>query len=54
MTVTSDRQDRFPFALDPFRRDCLMSGQDEIGLTLKSDDAISAWEARAPIPAPAR
>lgn len=54
MTVTTDRQDRFPFALDPFRRDCLMSGQDEIGLTLQSDAAIAAYEARAPLPAPAR
>jgi 3-isopropylmalate/(R)-2-methylmalate dehydratase small subunit len=52
MTVTSDRQDRFAFALDPFRRDCLMSGQDEIGLTLASDAAIAAYEARAVIPAP--
>lgn len=54
MTVTSDRQDRFAFELDPFRRDCLMSGQDEIGLTLKSDAAIATYEARAPLPAPAR
>lgn len=53
MTVTSDRQDRFGFALDPFRRDCLMSGQDEIGLTLASDAAITAYEARSTIPAPA-
>ena len=54
MTVTSDRQDRFAFALDPFRRDCLMTGQDEIGLTLQSDAAIAAYEARAPLPAPVR
>lgn len=53
MTVTTDRQDRFAFALDPFRRDCLITGQDEIGLTLKADAAIAAWEATAPIPAPA-
>ena len=52
MTVTTDRQDRFAFALDPFRRDCLMSGQDEIGLTLASGAAISAYEARSLIPAP--
>ena len=53
MTVTTDRQDRFPFELDPFRRDCLMSGQDEIGLTLQSAPAIAVYETRAPIPAPA-
>lgn len=52
MTVTTPFQDRFAFALDPFRRDCLMTGQDEIGLTLKSDAAITTYETRAPIPAP--
>jgi 3-isopropylmalate/(R)-2-methylmalate dehydratase small subunit len=46
MTVTTPYQDRFEFALDPFRRDCLMRGLDEIGLTLESEAAISAYEAR--------
>jgi 3-isopropylmalate/(R)-2-methylmalate dehydratase small subunit len=45
-TVTTPFQDRFEFALDPFRRDCLMRGLDEIGLTLESEAAISAFEAR--------
>ena len=44
MTVTSPLQDRFTFALDPFRRDCLMRGLDEIGLTLASEAAIDAYE----------
>ncbi len=44
--VTSDRQDRFAFAIDPFRKMCLMQGLDEIALTLAADDAISAHEAR--------
>lgn len=52
MTVTTPFQDRFAFALDPFRRDCLMTGQDEIGLTLKSDAAIRAYEDRAGPPVP--
>lgn len=52
MTVTSPLQDRFPFVLDPFRRDCLMSGLDEIALTLTSEAAISAYEAGAIIPPP--
>jgi 3-isopropylmalate/(R)-2-methylmalate dehydratase small subunit len=47
MTVTTPYQDRFEFTLDPFRRDCLMQGLDEIGLTLREADAISAYEARA-------
>ena len=46
MTVTSPLQDRFPFALQPFRRRCLMEGLDEIALTLASAAAISAYEMR--------
>ncbi len=46
MTVTSPLQDRFEFHLDPFRRECLMNGQDEIGLTLASEAAIRAYEER--------
>ena len=46
MTVTTPYQDRFPFALDPFRRDCLMEGLDEIALTLASEAAIRAYEIR--------
>ena len=45
MTVTTDYQDRFTFDLDPFRRQCLMEGLDEIGLTLARDTAISKFEA---------
>lgn len=45
MTVTTPYQDRFAFALDPFRRQCLMEGTDEIGLTCKQDTAISNFEA---------
>ena len=45
MTVTTPFQDRFAFAFDPFRRDSLMRGLDEIGLTLASEAAISAYEA---------
>ena len=45
MTVTTPYQDRFPFALDAFRRRCLMEGLDEIGLTLARDAAIGTFEA---------
>ncbi len=48
MTVTTPFQDRFAFSLDPFRRDCLMHGTDEIALTLASDGVIAAHEAQAP------
>jgi 3-isopropylmalate/(R)-2-methylmalate dehydratase small subunit len=43
-TVTTPFQDRFEFEIDPFRKHCLINGVDEIGLTLKSSDAISAYE----------
>ncbi|HEX8382036.1 MAG TPA: 3-isopropylmalate dehydratase small subunit [Sphingomonas sp.] len=44
MTVTTPFQDRFAFALDPFRRRCLMEGLDEIGLTLARDAQITRYE----------
>ena len=44
MTVTTPYQDRFTFEMDAFRRDCLMQGLDEVGLTLAKDTAISKYE----------
>lgn len=44
MTVTTPFQDRFPFELDAFRRECLIQGLDEVGLTLAKDTAISKYE----------
>lgn len=44
MTVTTPFQDRFPFELDSFRRQCLMQGLDEIGMTLAKDTEISKYE----------
>lgn len=46
MTVTSPLQDRFPFAMQAFRRECLMAGLDEIALTLTRAPAIAAYERR--------
>jgi len=34
-TVTTPFQDRFTFAVDAFRKHCLLNGLDEIGLTLE-------------------
>ena len=42
--VTTDRQDRFHFDVDPFRKMCLMAGLDEIGLTMQEDSAIASHE----------
>ena len=38
------------FAVDPFRRQCLLEGLDDIGLTLRHVDRISAWEAAHGLP----
>lgn len=46
-TVTTPFQDRFTFEIDPFRKQCLLEGLDEVGLTMAQDVAISAYEARA-------
>jgi 3-isopropylmalate/(R)-2-methylmalate dehydratase small subunit len=46
-TVTTRFQDRFEFAIDPFRKAMLLDGTDEIGLTLASDTAIGTYEVRA-------
>ncbi|MGB7407305.1 MAG: 3-isopropylmalate dehydratase small subunit [Pontixanthobacter sp.] len=43
-TVTTPFQDRFTFEIDPFRKDCLMRGLDEVGLTLERDAAIAHYE----------
>ncbi len=44
--VTTPFQDRFAFPMDPFRRECLLSGADEIALTLAAAPAIAVFEAR--------
>ena len=44
-TVTTPFQDRFAFNLDPFRRDCLLNGLDEVGLTMARGEAIGGFEA---------
>ena len=45
-TVTTRFQDRFAFAIDPFRKACLLGGLDEIGMTLQRDAAIATFEQR--------
>lgn len=43
-TVTTQFQDRFTFNIDPFRKQCLLQGLDEVGLTLERDTAITDYE----------
>ena len=44
--VTTPAGQSFDFTIDPFRKDCLVNGLDEIGLTLKHAEEIRAFEAR--------
>lgn len=46
MEVTSTARHHFAFAMDPFRRECLLGGLDEIALTLTHEAAIRAYEQR--------
>ncbi|MGB6198515.1 MAG: 3-isopropylmalate dehydratase small subunit [Candidatus Acidiferrales bacterium] len=43
-TVTDASGLKFPFEVNTFRKNSLLAGLDEIGLTLKHADAISAFE----------
>ena len=44
LEVTSSAGHAFAFEMDDFRRDCLMTGRDEIALTLAREPAIRAYE----------
>ena len=48
MIVSAD-DEAVAFELDPFRRDCLIQGIDEIDLALASEAAIAGYEARSPL-----
>ena len=41
-----------PFAVDAFRKECLLSGWDDIGLTLRHADEIRAFEAKRRVEQP--
>lgn len=45
-TVSTPSGQSFKFDIDPFRKDCIMNGLDDIGLTLAHADKIRAFEAR--------
>jgi 3-isopropylmalate/(R)-2-methylmalate dehydratase small subunit len=42
--VTTPGGDSFHFDVDAFRKECLLNGWDEIGLTLRHGDEIKAYE----------
>ncbi len=45
-TVTSPSGPPMRFEIEPFRKECLVNGWDDIGLTLRRQDAIRAYEER--------
>ncbi|HWV56287.1 MAG TPA: 3-isopropylmalate dehydratase small subunit [Longimicrobiales bacterium] len=45
-TVSDETGFSAKFEIDPFRRECLLKGLDDIGLTLQHEDAIAAYEAQ--------
>jgi len=43
-TISDDAGLTISFQIDPFRRECLLKGLDDIGLTLHFEDRIAAYE----------
>ncbi len=46
--VTDDAGLKYSFQIDPFRRECLMKGWDDIGLSLRFEKDIAAFERAHP------
>ena len=46
-TINDSHGLSIPFEVDPFRKECLLNGLDDIGLTLQHEEKISAYEAKA-------
>ncbi len=46
--LTDEHGLNWPFHVEPFRRECLLNGWDDIGLTLRFEDRIAAYETRHP------
>jgi 3-isopropylmalate/(R)-2-methylmalate dehydratase small subunit len=40
------------FEIDPFRKQCLLNGWDDVALTLRAEDKITAYEAQHKAQAP--
>ena len=51
-TITTPAGKAFHFTIDPFRKECLLNGWDEIGLTLRHADAIREYEAKRKVAEP--
>ena len=46
-TIVSSDGEIFRFEVDPFKKHCLLNGLDDIGLTMKKEDHIAAYESKA-------
>jgi 3-isopropylmalate/(R)-2-methylmalate dehydratase small subunit len=51
-TVTAPDGHQYRFSVDPFRKDCLFRGLDSIGLSLRHEPEIAAYEAKRRADAP--
>ena len=51
-TVSTPDGMRYRFDVDPFRKDCLFKGLDQIGLSLQHEPVITAYEGRRKTEAP--
>lgn len=43
-TITRSDGSKYSFSVDPFRKNCLLKGLDDIGLTMEKDETISSFE----------
>jgi 3-isopropylmalate/(R)-2-methylmalate dehydratase small subunit len=44
--VVAPDGEEFPFVVDARRREAMLAGLDEIGMTLRRAEEIAAWQAR--------
>jgi 3-isopropylmalate/(R)-2-methylmalate dehydratase small subunit len=44
-TITRPDGDKVHFDIDPYLKDCLLNGLDDIGLTMKKESSIASFEA---------
>lgn len=51
-SITTPDGKRYSFEVDPFRKNCLLNGLDDIGLTLQHVQEIKDYEARRKLEAP--
>ena len=51
-SITTPDGKRYSFEVDPFRKNCLLNGLDDIGLTLQHVQEIKEYEARRKLEAP--